>query len=180
MAEKRAKGKDYKLWFLIEGTESTPVFLMGQSSSNSNFDNATQTVSPLKTDAPWNTDASTAYQSRVDGIKDFTGSATFTKMQDVGANDALVLLFKKLKFSPDTTITLFDGYTEETGTGDSSVVKFTGFASRVLIKSVSIDYPVESEVSGTINFENSGTTPIEIEGKTWTEAVAAVKAAFGL
>lgn len=167
----RAKGKDHKAWFLIGSDTVRPTLLEGQSANSENMDNATQTVAPLKTDDP-NANTGVVYQGRIDGVRDLTGTVSFARLKDVAKSKVQVALINKLRHASDTTTLMFFGSVEYTDVEGVQTPKFTGYKTYVLIKGGSIDYPVESEVSGTINWENKGGEPIEIVGKTWTDAIS--------
>lgn len=174
--QERAKGKDYKLWFLLTSDGDKPSFLEGQTSHNVNFDNATQTVASLKNESPTSGGDEVLYQARIDGIRDLTGAANFPRLKKATEATTQKALIDRIKYAANTTVTMFCGSTEaveQTPEGGSvtTVIEFTGFKTDVLIKSVSEDYPNDNEVSASLNYENKGGVPIEIKAKAWSDAI---------
>lgn len=166
----RAAGKDFKAWFLIGTDLAKPALLEGQTANSESLDNATQTVSPFKVDTP-NANTGALYQQRIDGIRDLTGSVSFARLKNAAESATQIALINKLKHAANTTTKMFFGSVEYIDVEGIKTPKFTGYKTDILIKGASTDYPVDSEVSGTLNWENKGGEPIEIVNKTWAEAL---------
>lgn len=148
----RLKGEDTAV---LVKEQSGGAIIEGQSNLSESWSNALQEVTALKT-IGYSPGGNVGYVARVDGLRDFNATISFTYGNATEAPVQKKIL-DKIKTSQDTTTRIFIGtvsYEDAQSEG-----KFTGFAIDVLIASLSVNSPNPGEKAGDMQVNGKGGLP---------------------